>query len=270
MRTYEDIVKDLDSPIPRDVIAQREGGGRSKLSYLEGWYVIDRMNKVFGPGNWQYRLGSGLDGDAGLKCVHSAKEGDKFSVHYIANVTVDVRFSRTAEKDSWSDWTQISDVGYGDGSDKYNIGKAHELAVKEAVTDALKRCCKSLGMSMGLALYDKAQENVSDGPAEAPAVKPGPGKANPGGAKKAEPGSVPAASAPSDVSEATREALNKKISSTSAVVVAKKKADKTTLQEYMLAQYKAKRKEDLTDAQATDLLAYLEKLVQGDANANHA
>jgi hypothetical protein len=41
-----------------------------------------------------------------------------------------------------------------------DCGLAHESAVKEAVTDALKRALRSFGNPFGLALYDKTRENV--------------------------------------------------------------------------------------------------------------
>ena len=48
----------------------------------------------------------------------------------------------------------------------------YNTKAKEAVTDALKRAAKNLGMSMGLALYDKEQVNVDDGEEqEQPAAK---------------------------------------------------------------------------------------------------
>ena len=54
--TIEDIRHRLDEPIPSDVVAKRKGGAGFSLSYLEGWYVIDRLNQVFGQGNWQYEI----------------------------------------------------------------------------------------------------------------------------------------------------------------------------------------------------------------------
>lgn len=150
-KTYEEIVQELDSKIPRDVIEQRDGGGGRKLSYLPGHYVIDRLNKVIGQGNWGY--------DSNINLLFSGVIQDKYgndvnTVHYSGRVTLVVTI----------DGRQVvfTDYGYGDGTDKTNPGKAHELAIKEAVTDGLKRCAKNLGMSMGLALYDKTQENVAD------------------------------------------------------------------------------------------------------------
>lgn len=166
-KNYETLVQELDSKIPRDVISERDGGGGRKLSYLEGWYVIDRLNKVVGQGNWSYETEE-------MRLVREGTIKDKYgndvhTAHYIAKVTLNARLSPGVEDRSlYSGWSTFSDYGYGDGSDKNNPGKAHELAVKEAVTDAVKRCAKNLGMSLGLALYDKTQENV----AEAEEAKP--------------------------------------------------------------------------------------------------
>lgn len=147
MKTYESVVEELDAKIPRDCVALREGGGGRKLSYLEGHYVINRLNKVLGQGNWAYTS------DVTLVDASDNPKGG-YSVHYIAKVRLAVTLPGTP--------TEFTDYGYGDGSDKFLKGKAHELAVKEAVTDGLKRCAKNLGMSLGLALYDKTQENVQD------------------------------------------------------------------------------------------------------------
>lgn len=137
----------LDENIPDSAVHTRAQGGKD-LSYLETWYVIDRLNQVLGQGNWAY--------SSEVTHVHTGKvtfqSGETNSVHYIARVRLVV----TVDGQS----TEFTDVGYGDGTDKNNPGKAHELAVKEAVSDGLKRCAKNLGRSMGLALYDKTQEFV--------------------------------------------------------------------------------------------------------------
>lgn len=143
-----DVKQRLDENIPKEVIKTRVGGGNRELSYLETWYVIDRLNQVLGQGNWAY--------SSEVNCVHNGtvktQYGEAYSVHYIARVRLVVNVD---ERD-----TEFTDYGYGDGTDKSNPGKAHELAVKEAVSDGLKRCAKNLGRSMGLALYDKSQEFV--------------------------------------------------------------------------------------------------------------
>lgn len=146
-----DLRTKLDEKIPRSEISQRDGGGGAKLDYVSGYYVIKRLNEVFGQGNWSYSV---LRRELTFSGPVKRYSGDVHSVSYLADVeliaTIDGRSVR------------FTDVGYGDGTDKTNPGKAHELAAKEAVTDGLKRCAKNLGMSLGLALYDKAQENVDE------------------------------------------------------------------------------------------------------------
>lgn len=158
-KTIEQIRKELDENIPRDVISERPGGsGGKKLSYLEGWYVIDRLNQIFGQGNWSYRT------EALTKTFEGQVNGKNY-VSYIATVSLTTLIPNAPI-------VEFTDVGFGDGTDANNPGKCHELAVKEAVTDAIKRCAKSLGRSMGLALYDKSQEYV-DNARPALAVKGG-------------------------------------------------------------------------------------------------
>ncbi len=46
-----------------------------------------------------------------------------------------------------------------------DLGLAHESAIKEAETDAMKRALVTFGNPFGLALYDKSQRKVSGAPA---------------------------------------------------------------------------------------------------------
>ena len=45
-----------------------------------------------------------------------------------------------------------------------DLGQAHESALKEAETDAMKRALMTFGNPFGLALYDKQQRQVSTAP----------------------------------------------------------------------------------------------------------
>ncbi len=138
----------LDANIPKEVIETREQAGRS-LSYLSTWYVIDRLNQVIGQGNWSYSINKL---DKVFEGNQTQRNGEVFATSYIAQVTLMAMIQNNK--------VEFTDVGYGDGTDKTNPGKAHELATKEAVSDGLKRAAKNLGRSMGLALYDKTQEYV--------------------------------------------------------------------------------------------------------------
>jgi recombination DNA repair RAD52 pathway protein len=152
----KDIRKTLDANIPEDAVETRDGGGR-KLSYLSGAYVIKRMNEVFGQGNWEYQIDSltkVFEGEV------EQRSGKVFATSYIAEVRLRAYLSGRGNEGKWFEATEFMDVGYGDGTDRTNPGKAHELAVKEAVTDGIKRAAKNLGISMGLGLYFKDGQYV--------------------------------------------------------------------------------------------------------------
>lgn len=209
-----DTAKKLDEPIPREVISEREGGGK-KLSYLETWYVIDRLNQVLGNLNWSNEI----------RELTQLPGTGKPAYRAVVRLQVTTTDGRIIIKD-----------GVGFGSDKFDKN-AHELAMKEACSDALKVAAKNLGRSLGLALYDKTQEFITDGeaPAETPvrAVEPGTSAA-------VAPGSAPKASkAKKDPREIIRSAFQ--------VLQAKRKVDKNDFSEKYLF---GKASKDLTDAEA--------------------
>lgn len=252
-KTIEQIRAELDAKIPRDVISQRDAGfGGKKLSYLEGWYVIDRMNQVFGQGNWSYHL-------AELTKTFEGDVNGKFYVSYIARVELFVRFPGE------NGYETFIDVGFGDGQDSKNPGKCHELAVKEAVTDGIKRCAKSLGMSLGLALYDKTQENVEDEPGELP-------KGNTERSAGLNTVSAPAPSTRRAVVEANTAAqesgakvgaspdtLKALIKNAVKVLDAQKKVSIVQFKKLLQTTYKVEKVDELNAAQVTDVIAGLKK-----------
>lgn len=129
----------LAQPIPATAVVQRSQSGMT-LSYLEGWYVISKLNEAFGATGWSKHVQD-------VRVVQEAEQDGKWRVGYVARVHL-----QAGDKSS-------EDVGFGQGIDK-DLGRAHESAAKEAVTDALKRCAKDLGWATGLALYDKSQSHV--------------------------------------------------------------------------------------------------------------
>jgi DNA recombination protein Rad52 len=117
-----------------------------KGSYIEGWLAIAEANRIFGFGEWSYSLLNCACVFQGPREIGKEKKPG-FGVTYTATVRVMVgEVSR-------------EDVGAGHGYD-VDCGLAHESAIKEAVTDALKRALRTFGNPFGLALYDKSRENV--------------------------------------------------------------------------------------------------------------
>ena len=141
-------VKQLQAGLDPSHVAKRKGfGGGGMLSYIEGHVAIDTANRIFGFDGWSYEI---LE----VACIGetSGKVAYRATVKLTVNDTVRV------------------DVGYGDGSNKSNILAAHELALKESVTDALKRCLRSFGNQFGNSLYQK-DNPLHSGSADAKAPK---------------------------------------------------------------------------------------------------
>jgi hypothetical protein len=63
-------------------------------------------------------------------------------------------------------------TGAGHGIDT-DLGLAHESAIKEAETDAMKRALVTFGNPFGLALYDKSQRQVTGATAAGQGTVPG-------------------------------------------------------------------------------------------------
>jgi DNA recombination protein Rad52 len=148
----QDTITKLESKLSRDVIKQREGGGGTSLSYLEGWYVQDQANKIFGHGGWSQRV-------IQINQVMQRQYINKYNkpmVQYAYMAVVEI-----AVHDEQGNTIVRQDSGTGDGQASEAMPyQAIELAIKEAVTDATKRAFKSLGNQFGLALYDKEQKQV--------------------------------------------------------------------------------------------------------------
>jgi DNA recombination protein Rad52 len=152
--------KALSADLNRSHVKEREQAGR-KLSYIEGWLAIAEANRIFGYDAWTRET---FD----VKCVAEKERKigrppntrDGWSVSYIAKVRVTV------------DGVIREGIGSGHGIDA-DLGLAHESAIKEAETDAMKRALMTFGNPFGLALYDKGQTHVSDVNTDGPLTQEG-------------------------------------------------------------------------------------------------
>ena len=148
--------KALQSELSTDRIKVRDKAN-IKLSYLEGFDIIDTANNIFGYGNWAYTISS-------LEQVsQEVNANQNVVVCYKAIVKVDVY--------DIDHNTMISrqDVGFGTGVAR-NLADAHENSAKEAVTDALKRSLRSFGNQFGNSLYDKSKSVAQNTPSNMPNV----------------------------------------------------------------------------------------------------
>lgn len=141
----------LSAGLDRKHVRQREQAGR-KFSYVEGWHAIAEANRIFGFDAWDRET-------VDVRLLGERQVGDKNRVAYMARVRITVRAGGAV--------IVRDGCGYGSGIDK-DIGQAHESALKEAETDAMKRGLMTFGNPFGLALYDKDQANVVTAPVAKP------------------------------------------------------------------------------------------------------
>jgi hypothetical protein len=147
-------VTQLSRSLTRDHVRTREQG-RGVVSYIEGWHVIAEANRIFGFGTWDRQTLEVIC----VCCVERTIGREKrpgWGVTYTARVRITVctpggdRITREG-----------SGAGHGIDVDQ---GQAHESAIKEAETDAMKRAFMTFGNPFGLALYDKEQREVVEPP----------------------------------------------------------------------------------------------------------
>ena len=136
----------LTAPLARSHVSSRDQG-RGKVAYVQSWVVISEANRIFGFDGWQRQT-------LLTRCVNQAErpigrdQKPGWGVTYIARVRITVGpIVREG-------------CGAGHGIDA-DLGQAHESAIKEAETDAMKRALMTFGNPFGLALYDKSQRQVS-------------------------------------------------------------------------------------------------------------
>ena len=124
----------LLKPLNPSRVAKRAQAGRS-LSYLEAWDVKAHLNRIFGFCNWSAEV-----------------------------LTADLAFEEKNEKGQWNvgykvvlrltvECAEYTEAAVG-AATLPQRGEAHDMAVKTAESDALKRAAINLGTQFGLSLYN--------------------------------------------------------------------------------------------------------------------
>lgn len=147
----ERIHEQLATPLALSETSKRTGPGGKRISYVEGWVVLDKANEIFGATGWSCEIKS-------LKCNcrrDSAKGGFYAKTMVVCRVTL-------------QDGTAHEDVSVA-GRYARTEHEAEMMACKTAVTDARKRVLRCFGRHLGNSVYDKAgMKRQASAPAAAP------------------------------------------------------------------------------------------------------
>jgi len=148
---FDQAAKDaLAAPLDMNNVKKREGkrnkqtGKKLYFDYISGEHAISEANRIFGFDGWSCET-------VHMECVKEQP------ITYIARVRIR---AGGVTREGW---------GGGDSFD-------HEMAVKGAETDAIKRALRTFGNQFGLPLYDKEEnaENLTRGSEPAPTSRPTP------------------------------------------------------------------------------------------------
>lgn len=224
-----EIKKHLDSNIPQEAITKRTQSGVT-LSYLESWYVIDRLNQVLGTENWSWEFD--------LIPLEESTAQSIGKRTFLCKGTIKAVIDQKL--------TTKSGIGFGSDKGNFNFG---EMAAKEAETDALKRAAMKLGRSLGLALYDKSGEFIDDEVKPVETKTTPKSKTNTAGKTGVETGDVRAAV--SNNNQGNTKILRQQIKSAFSVLEAQKKITK---QQFVSEYLKGAKVDDLNDEQVNTTL----------------
>lgn len=142
----------LLQPLNSNRIAKRKQAGR-ELSYLEAWDVKAHLIRVFGFG--------GFSADVLSADIAYEEQGEKnWSVGYKVVLRLVIHATGATYTEAAVGSAQLP-----------QRGEAHDMAVKTAESDALKRAAINLGTQFGLSLYDNGSRADVIGRTLAPPVE---------------------------------------------------------------------------------------------------
>lgn len=134
----EDIQVTLNKSLGPEYVSSRPGAGGQKVSYIEGWKVLNLANEVFGFNGWSSEL---INTTVDYLDSHGSGRVS-LGLSIVVRITI-------------KDGTYHEDIGYGFIDNAKNKAAAFEKCKKEAFTDGLKRCLRCFGNVLGNCLYDK-------------------------------------------------------------------------------------------------------------------
>lgn len=155
-----EFLRALDEPIDRKQVKVLSVRGQ-KLDYLPGFYVRAQLNKHF-KHLWSWQC------SVELVAERDTQKAGNVQVVYRASGTLSCTFPG-------GEIVHRQGIGAAQGQGSW--ADAHELAIKAAETDALKRAASTLGPQFGLSLYDPSDRYgwdhaVVEDPPQAPSAMP--------------------------------------------------------------------------------------------------
>lgn len=126
---------------PERVATRNQGGQR--LSYLEAWDVKAHLIRIFGYGGFSSEV---LSADLAFQIAPGDGGSNNWDVGYRVLLRLTIHQLGAVYTEAAIGTAHLP-----------QIGEAHDMAIKTAESDALKRCAVNLGTQFGLSLYDNGR-----------------------------------------------------------------------------------------------------------------
>lgn len=152
----------IEAKIDDQFVKKLKVPGRPDQAYIQDKYIVTQLNRIFGHDNWDFELPQ-VDVVHQGPCVvkkynpetrRNDGEGPGFSVTVVVRGRLIIKLrNRTIVRENVGAQTIAAGID--------NIGATFENATKAAATDAIKRCAKLIGRSLGLLLAEPNPEMYS-------------------------------------------------------------------------------------------------------------
>jgi len=146
----------LLSPISEKRVRHLRG-----MSHLEAWDVRRQLIRIFGfDGFTVETLGLDLVHENGNPNYRKKnKAGEEYGPTYTAwTIVYRAQVRLTVKATDGRPLAVFEDAAAGDAVNQPSVGDAHDLAMKTALSQALKRCAVNLGDQFGLSLYNEGSQ----------------------------------------------------------------------------------------------------------------
>ncbi|MFC9497674.1 Rad52/Rad22 family DNA repair protein [Streptomyces sp. NPDC056982] len=131
----------------RPVDPKRIGKDNKNFAHMEAWDIKRYLLRVFGFGGYDTE-------NRELALVREIENNGRWTVVYRAQVRLTVKDVHGREIGHWDG------EAVGDSYNQPKIGDAHDMAMKTASSQALKRAATNLGDQFGLSLYNNGSPNA--------------------------------------------------------------------------------------------------------------
>lgn len=153
-------IKLLEAPLDKSRVKQSQG-----QSHLEGWDVRAHLTRIFGFGGWDETL-------LGVECIYehlgNELKADKKQWYVTYRCTMRLTIWGTDADGNRAVAGIYEEGAIGGAENQPSHADAHDLAMKESMTQALKRCAINLGNAFGLSLYNNGSVSSVAAVIEAP------------------------------------------------------------------------------------------------------